>query len=84
MKTPSLHATGDPRDAPHFGRAVAGCKCWSCQTHRRLARRDARDFAEIRRAENEPMIDGSLRVAANAGDELRGHLNGGSNETDRI
>jgi len=40
-----LPATGEPRDTPHTSRAVKGCACLCCRTHRRLDRRDRRDYA---------------------------------------
>jgi hypothetical protein len=44
-----LPATGDERDVPHIGRAVKGCRCDCCRTHRRLARQDRYDAALERR-----------------------------------
>ena len=56
---------------------MRGCPCMSCSAHRWLAELDARDLARAKRYEDAPMIEGSVRFAANATDELREQLNGG-------
>jgi len=76
-KTAALFpATGSPSDAPHTGRAEQGCRCAQCHTHRQYERRDERARRQIAAAKDEPMVEGSLRVGANATDEFRQSLNG--------
>jgi hypothetical protein len=51
-----LPATGSPSDAAHVSRAVQGCRCPQCATHRLEERRAERDQRVIERYANEPMI----------------------------
>lgn len=71
-----LPATGTKSDMPHVGRAVQGCRCPQCHTHRLEERRDERDRRQIEAAENDPMT-GAVQFGANATDEFRNSLNGG-------
>lgn len=51
-----LPATGDATDTPHTGRAVRGCACLCCITHRRLARQDDANRRLSARYADAPMI----------------------------
>jgi hypothetical protein len=58
----------------HTGYAVDGCDCWLCETHRTAEREEAATRAlELR---DDQLVEGSVRFAANATDELRDGLNG--------
>src|SRR2546427_5318106 len=68
---------GDPPGA-HVSFALDDCDCMSCARHRRCEREEAATRRLGERDEGEPMIEGSVRFAANATDELRDSLNGGT------
>jgi len=76
-----LPATGSKRDAPHFGRAVRGCACMSCQEHRALLRRDEREWRRQLLYSDDPMVVGSVMLGSNATPELRAALRGQRMET---
>jgi hypothetical protein len=68
-----------PRPAPgsHVSVPVEDCPCFQCAAHRRAAREEDETRRLVAASEHEPMVEGSVRFAATATDELRERLTGG-------